>query len=195
MRIAIFSKERLFLDALSSLVDQMRSISVVAKEISASEFLIQSKVEGANVLLIDYKTLAPEDIQFILGARAVGNFLLALIVDQDTSRKADLVISRSSSGSELFEALSALLPLLPPVDLESNNKRSYRTGNSLTRREIEVAELVAKGMSNRTIAEVSDIHEQSVKNLISVIMRKLNCENRTQVALKLLSTDLDHSVN
>lgn len=195
MRIAIFSKERLFLDALSSLVDQMRSISVVAKEASASEFLIRAKEENANILLIDHKTLDADDTQYILGARAVGNFLLALIVGKDSSPKADLVISRSSSGVELFEALTALSPLLPPADLESNSKRSYRTGNSLTRREIEVAELVAKGMSNRTIAEVSDIHEQSVKNLISVIMRKLNCENRTQVALKLLNAELDPSVN
>ena len=40
-------------------------------------------------------------------------------------------------------------------------------------------------MPNRRISEVTALREQSVKNLVSVIMRKLNCENRVQVALKL----------
>jgi DNA-binding NarL/FixJ family response regulator len=40
-------------------------------------------------------------------------------------------------------------------------------------------------MSNRRIAESLGIREQSVKNLVSVLMRKLHCENRVQVALQL----------
>jgi len=31
------------------------------------------------------------------------------------------------------------------------------------------------------------LREQSVKNLVSVVMRKLDCENRVQVALKLVN--------
>ncbi len=58
-------------------------------------------------------------------------------------------------------------------------------GNDLTRREFEVAQLVSKGMSNRKISQVTGLREQSIKNLVSVIMRKLHCENRVQVALKL----------
>jgi DNA-binding NarL/FixJ family response regulator len=40
-------------------------------------------------------------------------------------------------------------------------------------------------MSNRKISQITGLREQSIKNLVSVIMRKLHCENRVQVALKL----------
>jgi DNA-binding NarL/FixJ family response regulator len=74
-------------------------------------------------------------------------------------------------------------------------KRPYRRGNRLTYREYEVAEFVSKGYSNRRISEVSGLREQSVKNLVSVIMRKLQCENRTQVALKLLNAEVEQPVD
>jgi DNA-binding NarL/FixJ family response regulator len=46
-------------------------------------------------------------------------------------------------------------------------------------------------MSNRRIAHVTGLREQSIKNLVSVVMRKLNCENRVQVALKLVNAQVD----
>lgn len=55
----------------------------------------------------------------------------------------------------------------------------------LTKREWEVAKLVAQGLCNRMIAQQLGIGEQSVKNLMARIMSKLNCKNRTQVALLL----------
>ena len=55
--------------------------------------------------------------------------------------------------------------------------------SQLTTRENEVMLLIGKGCSNRKIADILGIQEQSVKNLVSVILRKLHCENRTQVAL------------
>jgi DNA-binding NarL/FixJ family response regulator len=45
--------------------------------------------------------------------------------------------------------------------------------------------MVAKGLPNRRIAQSLGLREQSVKNLVSTVMRKLDCENRVQVALKL----------
>lgn len=61
----------------------------------------------------------------------------------------------------------------------------YGAPRSLTKRELEVAQLVAQGMPNRRIAAVLQLQEQSIKNLVSAVMRKLDCENRVQVALRL----------
>ena len=60
----------------------------------------------------------------------------------------------------------------------------------MTKREYEVAALVAKGFSNRRVAEVTGLREQSIKNLVSVVMRKLKCENRVQVALRLANASV-----
>lgn len=191
MRIAVFSKEKLFLDALSGLLDRKGSLQVVAKETSARTLVSSAKQASAQLLIVDSQELDADEVQFLLGARAVGDFALAMIGNnqQQEEDNVDAHISRSSSADDLYESVSALSSVVP--ERQENTKRAYRKGNTLTRREYEVAELVAKGMSNRTISEVSDLREQSVKNLVSVVMRKLKCENRTQVALKLIYAEVE----
>jgi DNA-binding NarL/FixJ family response regulator len=98
-------------------------------------------------------------------------------------------MTKKDSGKQLLEVLDGLEQSIPVMEVREG-KRGYRRGNNLSHREFQVAEYVSKGYSNRTISEVSGLQEQSVKNLVSVVMRKLNCENRTQVALRLLANDV-----
>lgn len=56
-------------------------------------------------------------------------------------------------------------------------------GRSLTRREREVLEQAALGMSNRQIGEVLEIAEQTVKNHLSNAMRKLSLHDRTHAVV------------
>lgn len=53
----------------------------------------------------------------------------------------------------------------------------------LTRRELEVLELLGKGLKNREIAEQLHISEKTVKNHVSSIFFKLHVNDRTQAAL------------
>jgi NarL family two-component system response regulator LiaR len=53
----------------------------------------------------------------------------------------------------------------------------------LTRREREVAELIARGRSNKLIALELGIAEKTVKTHVGAILRKLDLTDRTQVAL------------
>jgi NarL family two-component system response regulator LiaR len=57
---------------------------------------------------------------------------------------------------------------------------------SLTGREIEVLQLVAKGHSNRAIATELGISEATVRTHVSNILAKLSLESRTQAALYAL---------
>jgi NarL family two-component system response regulator LiaR len=58
---------------------------------------------------------------------------------------------------------------------------------SLTRRERQVMQAAAKGLSNREIGEHLDIGENTVRSHMSNILRKLNLANRTQLAIYALS--------
>lgn len=55
--------------------------------------------------------------------------------------------------------------------------------NHLTRREIQIAELLSEGKLNKEIASVLSISENTVKNHITSLFRKLNVRNRTQAAI------------
>ena len=193
MRIAVFSKERLFLDALSGLLDRRVSLQVVARETTPQALVSSAKETSAHLLIVDGQELDVDEVQFIMGARAVGDFILAMIGDKNSAESGtvDAHIPRSASANDLYESVNALSSKVSISPVAKSGKRAYRKGNALTRREYEVAELVAQGLSNRTISEVSALREQSVKNLVSVIMRKLKCENRTQIALKLINAEVE----
>ncbi|NLN63865.1 MAG: response regulator transcription factor [Clostridiaceae bacterium] len=52
----------------------------------------------------------------------------------------------------------------------------------LSSRELEVLELIAKGLLNKEIAKTLFISEKTVKNHISNIFKKLKVSDRTQAA-------------
>jgi len=54
---------------------------------------------------------------------------------------------------------------------------------SLTRRETEILNHIADGMSNKKIASALDISEQTIKNHISSILRKLNANDRAHAVV------------
>ncbi len=62
--------------------------------------------------------------------------------------------------------------------------------DALTRRELEVLKLVAKGHFNKEIAIQLDISERTVKNHISSIFRKIDVSDRTQAAVFAIKNNL-----
>ena len=57
----------------------------------------------------------------------------------------------------------------------------------LTPRQMEVLELVTRGLSNKEIAYKMHISHQTVKNHMTAILRKLRCQDRTQAAVYALT--------
>ena len=63
-------------------------------------------------------------------------------------------------------------------------RRGY--GAELSPREQEVADLVAKGLTNRQIAETLFLSRRTIDRHVSAVMRKLDVGSRTAVAVRLL---------
>jgi NarL family two-component system response regulator LiaR len=70
----------------------------------------------------------------------------------------------------------------------SSQKAGLHT--DLTRRELEVLQLVAQGLSNRALAQALTISEKTVKTHISNILSKLRLADRTQAAIYAHKHDL-----
>ena len=76
--------------------------------------------------------------------------------------------------------------LITQVIDELARTRTPGTGKKvkcLTPRELEVAQMVHRGGNNKTIARKLDISERTVKAHLSAIFRKLDMEDRLQLAL------------
>ena len=58
----------------------------------------------------------------------------------------------------------------------------------LTPRELEIAQLIARGYSNRQIADALVITQGTVANHVGQILDKLGCSSRVQVAIMVMSS-------
>lgn len=69
---------------------------------------------------------------------------------------------------------------------------AQRDSPTLSRREIEVLELVARGLSNKQIAYTLDINETTAKNHVQHILQKLGAQDRTQAATAAIQRGIIH---
>ena len=66
---------------------------------------------------------------------------------------------------------------------ESSRRRNSGQEDILSKRELEVAKLVAKGLSNREIAYSLELKERTIEFHMTNILQKLNMNNRVAVAM------------
>lgn len=114
------------------------------------------------------KDISPEELIKIIYAAREGKY----VVDQKEMSHGEMV-------AWVEERIGRMPGSLPQDDEESFEP--------LTPRQMEVLELVTRGMSNKEIAYKLDISHQTVKNHMTAILRKLRCQDRTQAAVYALS--------
>jgi DNA-binding NarL/FixJ family response regulator len=112
---------------------------------------------------------------------------------KERSKTADGPSEKTSSPSGLkfnflacLSADEALLSVRPPSG--SNDAIILRERHRLTQREAEVLRWLARGKSNRDIAEILGVSARTVDKYLEQIYSKLGVENRTSAAAIALST-------
>lgn len=60
----------------------------------------------------------------------------------------------------------------------------------MTDRELDVAKLISNGQSNKNISEELFLTEGTVKNYVTMILEKLNLNNRTELAIYVNKANL-----
>jgi DNA-binding NarL/FixJ family response regulator len=71
-------------------------------------------------------------------------------------------------------------------ELSQIDQASDSVFSPLTPREVEILDCVAQGNSNKEIARILSISDQTVKNHITSILRKLAVNDRTQAVIYAL---------
>jgi DNA-binding CsgD family transcriptional regulator len=116
---------------------------------------------------------------------------------------ASALVRRAAPGdhhrahSLLVEAASRMSELgMPPIRAKAEALLARIQADpslALTRREREVAELVARGMTNREIATRLYLSERTAQNHVQHILDKLNLPNRSQIAVWVRGAEVSRS--
>ncbi len=94
---------------------------------------------------------------------------------------ASMFLSKNSTAEFISRQLKTLIDLEAeaPVAKPRDEPKEFR----LTQRQLQVLDLIAKGHSNKVIADYLDISEQTVKIHINLTFKELRVFNRTQAVL------------
>ena len=101
-------------------------------------------------------------------------------------------ISDDALRARFREGLDALVPASPPPTSGAVAKASF---GGLTRRERDVAELIAQGKANKAIARELGIGERTVEGYVAGALAKLGFESRTQLAAWAVDTGLARPIS
>jgi DNA-binding NarL/FixJ family response regulator len=89
--------------------------------------------------------------------------------------------------------LSGLGALIPSGPQPSSERAAREALGGLTRRERDVAELVAQGKANRAIARELGIGERTVEGYVTSALAKLDLTSRTQLAAWVIETGVSRA--
>lgn len=193
-------------DGLSVLPSLVRLTTVMMLTYSREAEVVREALRlGAGGYLVHGEFTADELLAAVRHVRegrahlttTAATVLLAQLRGLTTDATANRTAMRSEQASALTEASRFPKPpgsLLSQVDLAQSEFKPapQRGGGSarcpLSRREVEVMELIASGMSNAQIAATCFISEKTVKNHINRIFTKLGAGSRSQAIAMWLGT-------
>jgi DNA-binding NarL/FixJ family response regulator len=136
------------------------SIIVLASDESEEDLFDAIKAGAAAFIL---KDVAPDDLVTIIRRVAAGEYLIN-----------DKVFSKPAVASRVLKEFR---------ELAVYGQEAAPIFAPLSPREVEILDNIAQGMTNKQVAYALSISEQTVKNHMSSILRKLSVNDRTQAVV------------
>ena len=205
IKVMIVEDEAALRTSLALVLGQEPDIRVVAAVSDGRQAIDEASTRRPDVILMDLqlplvdgveatrriKVDLPETAVVVLTHLSDDASLFAAIrsgaisyVLKDASAERIVEVVRAAARGE-----GHIHPSLVPRVAQEFSRLCTRTDRQrelfqeLTRREVEVLELLGQGLRNRQIAEKLFITERTVKNHISSILAKLQVNDRTEAAL------------
>lgn len=202
IRILIAEDHLIARVGMGAIVNAQPDMSVVAEAVNGEQARAFYRTHLPDVTLMDMRMPVMNGFEALTAIRA--EFPEARIValstfggDEDIRRAlilgAKAYLTKDVLHDELIGAIRAVhlggLYLPPPVAavLSAELPRS-----SLSAREREVLHLIVQGLSNKQIAFQLAIAEDTAKNHVKSILKKLGVDDRTQAATKAIQRGIVH---
>ena len=150
---------------------------------------LKKHLPGTSVIVI---TPQPDDEQILEAIKAHASAYLSRTV---TIEELAQTIRRCSQGEHPINESLVGRPKLAEQVLQqfyelSTEKEAASFISPLTPRETEILDYMAQGYLNKQIADVLSVSEQTIKNHITSILRKLNANARTQAVIVAIKKGL-----
>lgn len=208
IKIMLVDDHEMVREGVKQLIEFDGDIQVIAQASNGEDCLKQLEQELPDIILLDVNMAGMNGIEVLKEIRKnrIPVKVAMLTVHNEIEYLVNLVdigvegyILKDSSSAELVRAIKHIYQgenyIQPDLIPALNSRLIHRDEDrerieALTRRELEVLKLVAKGHFNKEIAIQLDISERTVKNHISSIFRKIDVSDRTQAAVFAIKNNL-----
>ena len=201
IRVLIADDHGLMREGLSRILDGLEDIELVGEARDGEEAVQKALILSPDVLLVDLMMPRKSGTEAIREIKAQNPNIHVLVLTSFSEEShifpaieagAIGYMLKDTSATNLIQAIRIVSKdqpsLSPDVAMKIMKRYSGKVEEPiheepLSRREEEVLVLIAKGLSNKEIANFLNLGEATVRTHISNIFGKLNLSNRTQAAL------------
>ncbi len=207
-RVFLLDDHEVVRRGLKDLINAEEDLEVVGEAGTAGMGLASIASSGPDVAVLDVRLPDGNGVEVCREVRARDPKIACLMLTSFSDDEAlfDAIMAGAAGyllkdvrGNDLIDAIrrvaagdSLLDPALTGKVLERLRKGDEEDPRlaSLSEQERRILELIAKGLTNRQIAEQMHLAEKTVKNYVSNLLAKLGMQRRTEAAV--FYTQLDH---
>jgi DNA-binding NarL/FixJ family response regulator len=212
VRVILVDDHEIVRLGLKTLLEDIPWIQVVAEGGSAEEALHVTALHQPDVVVMDIRM--PGDSGIEACKEIVNRWPKIKIVMLTSFDQDDLIFQALQAGAsgfvlkqvgnqQLIDSLDAVRKgtalLDPAVTLRliehvrrQETEQQAAAFKDLSHREMMVLSKVAKGMTNKQIADALNLSEKTVRNHVSAILAKLNLTNRIEAATYAVRNNIEH---
>jgi two-component system, NarL family, nitrate/nitrite response regulator NarL len=205
IRVAVVDDHPIFREGVAFTIRSSQAFEIVAEGASADDAIRIAKDQLPDVILLDVSMPGGgiEAARVISTACPVVKVIMLTVSEQEEDvtqaleAGANGYILKGTSGTDLISTLQSvsrgesyvspgLAARLLAVSMR-NVRQQARPAEQvdLTKREEQILELVARGLTNKEIANTLSISEKTVKHYMTNVMQKLQVRNRVEAVLAL----------
>jgi len=208
--VGLLEDNKLMAKHLGTILENWDFVSEVFYFETNEAFEVASQKTPLNVLLVDLDLNGESGIKSLIVNSSLPEPAIAIVVS--SSLDAKLVILALSNGAigylykndpemKVIEGIKSSLRGESPISMQiasilvkklnnpgnnqlSNDVNTLDLKKTLTNRETQILEILAKGLSNKEIANIFDLSVHTINVHVRNIYRKLQAANRTEAVFE-----------